>query len=523
MQILKLQQQSPEWHEFRTNHFNASEAPAMLGVSPFQKREELLQEKAFGITQEHDAYTQKIFENGHKFENLYRTRYAEEIIGDDLYPAVGLSEEHQNLSASFDGITLSNDVIFEHKTLNSKLENITSVEELPEHYKIQMEQQLLVSGANKCLFAASRFDENDVLIKEKHFWYESDPKLQKRILEGWKVFKKDLEKLKTTPINKQEKKDLNIFHEKSLKSFELPTLNINIIGKVNNSNLAEYKQVAIDIFKNIKTDLQTDDDFAYAENDLKFCKKIETQIKDAKQKAIQQQSDVAELFAMLDNIAEEARSKRLILEKLTKSKKDEIKAQIISSANFELNEFLYELNKQTTPFIIPFDSINLNLIKGLKTLSSVKEKVANEVANLKIEFNLKHKDLLEKYKFFMENANEFHDEFTNEFPALSQMDFESFQRYLLARIENLKTISHKFIIDDEVNQNENKNENKNENENKNINDKLKQDLMMKHPKIEVGHFYLIDDFFGAKKEKYKNNYSNYELLVDFLLFMNYGK
>ena len=439
MKTLQLTQNTPEWLAFRQNHFNASEAPIMLGISPYQKRDDLLKEKAFGITKEYTEYQQKIFENGHKFENFYRNSLAEQIVGDDLYPAVGLSEEYQNLAASFDGITLLNDIIFEHKTLNSKLENVDSIDNLPEHYKAQMEQQLLVSGAKKCLFAASKYDQNNELIKEVHFWYESDPNLREKIIIGWEQFAKDLQQLKVN--------NLNDFHEKSQiistnTILDLPVIDLNIIGRVVNSNLTEYKQAAVDIFKNIKTDLQSDDDFANAENDLKFCKKIETQIKDAKQKALQQQHDVATLFNMLDEIANEARTKRLQLEKLTKNRKDEIKAEIISSANKELNEFIYELNKNTTPFIIDFDYINVNLIKGLKTLSSIKDKVATEVANLKVDFKLKHKDLLEKRLYFKQIADDFTDEFANEFLQLSQMDFDSFKRYVDARVENIKTIKN---------------------------------------------------------------------------------
>ena len=412
MKTLQLTQNTPEWLAFRQNHFNASEAPIMLGISPYQKRDDLLKEKAFGITKEYTEYQQKIFENGHKFENFYRNSLAEQIVGDDLYPAVGLSEEYQNLAASFDGITLLNDVIFEHKTLNSKLENVDSIDNLPEHYKAQMEQQLLVSGAKKCLFAASKYDQNNELIKEVHFWYESDPNLREKIIIGWEQFAKDLQQLKVN--------NLNDFHEKSQiistnTILDLPVIDLNIIGRVVNSNLTEYKQAAVDIFKNIKTDLQSDDDFANAENDLKFCKKIETQIKDAKQKALQQQHDVATLFNMLDEIANEARTKRLQLD---------------------------ELNKNTTPFIIDFDYINVNLIKGLKTLSSIKDKVATEVANLKVDFKLKHKDLLEKRFYFKQIADDFTDEFANEFLQLSQMDFDSFKRYVDARVENIKTIKN---------------------------------------------------------------------------------
>lgn len=99
----QLIQGSKEWHEHRLAHFNASDAPAMLGISPYKTRTQLLHEMATRIVDaEFDGATQRRFDDGHRFEALART-IAESIIGDDLYPVV-CSEG--KLSASFDGVTL---------------------------------------------------------------------------------------------------------------------------------------------------------------------------------------------------------------------------------------------------------------------------------------------------------------------------------------------------------------------------------------------------------------------------------
>ena len=52
MQQHNLIQGSAEWHAFRRQHYTASDAPAMLGISPYKTRAELLREKATGITPE---------------------------------------------------------------------------------------------------------------------------------------------------------------------------------------------------------------------------------------------------------------------------------------------------------------------------------------------------------------------------------------------------------------------------------------------------------------------------------------
>ena len=68
MQTVELQQGTPEWHAFRAAHYTASDAPAMLGISPYKTRNELLREKKLGITPELDAATQARMAKGHEYE-----------------------------------------------------------------------------------------------------------------------------------------------------------------------------------------------------------------------------------------------------------------------------------------------------------------------------------------------------------------------------------------------------------------------------------------------------------------------
>ena len=52
MQIVNVQQGTPEWFEHRAQSLNASDAPAMMGVSPYKTRSQLIKEMATGITPE---------------------------------------------------------------------------------------------------------------------------------------------------------------------------------------------------------------------------------------------------------------------------------------------------------------------------------------------------------------------------------------------------------------------------------------------------------------------------------------
>ena len=178
----ELIQGSPEWLAYRKEHFNASDAPAMMGVSSYKTRSQLLHEIHTGLTQEVDAGTQRRFNDGHRFEALARP-LAEKIIGEDLYPVTGSDGD---LSASFDGLTMDEAIAFEHKTLNDVLRNSMGEgldgDDLPIEYRIQMEQQLMVSCADKVLFMASKWNGNE-LDEERHCWYESDPELHDALIQ----------------------------------------------------------------------------------------------------------------------------------------------------------------------------------------------------------------------------------------------------------------------------------------------------------------------------------------------------
>ena len=83
MKTVNLVQGTPEWHAHRAQHLNASDAPAMMGCSPYKTRAQLIREVTTGITPEVDAATQRRFDDGHRFEELARP-LAEAIIGEEL-------------------------------------------------------------------------------------------------------------------------------------------------------------------------------------------------------------------------------------------------------------------------------------------------------------------------------------------------------------------------------------------------------------------------------------------------------
>ena len=259
MQIHNLIQGTNEWHLFRAEHFGASEAAAMLGLSKKVKRTELLHMKHTGTAKEFTDWVQaNILDYGHEVEAMARP-LVEEIIADELYP-VTCSEGIY--SASCDGLTMTEDVAFEHKQWNEALAQSVADGILPEEHMPQCQQVLMVSGASKVVFVVS----NGTPDKLVHMDVLPDAEWFDRIKAGWSQFEKDLAGY--SPRELAEKPQAEAI-------MQLPALMVQIRGEVATSNLPAFKAAAEQFIANIKTDLQTDQDFADAESTVKFCDKAE--------------------------------------------------------------------------------------------------------------------------------------------------------------------------------------------------------------------------------------------------------
>ena len=155
MEILNLQQGSAAWHTARAQHLCASEAAAALGVSKYTTRAELLRQKATGITPEVTPDQQRLFDRGHAAETAAR-QLAEAITGEELAPMVAtLDVDGLPLLASFDGIDMMGETLWENKLWSQSLVAQVEAGELEPHYWSQLEHQLMVSGGERVLFTTS--------------------------------------------------------------------------------------------------------------------------------------------------------------------------------------------------------------------------------------------------------------------------------------------------------------------------------------------------------------------------------
>ena len=369
-------QGSDAWHALRAKHFTASEASAMLGASKYQTRADLLKRKATGLAEEVDAATQRRFDDGHAAEAAARP-IVEGIIADDLYPVTMTADVNGlPLLASMDGLTMLGDTGWETKLLNQDLRAAVEAGDLHEHYTVQMEQQLMVSGADRIYFTTTDGTPGGTF----GMWYDTNPALRERIVAGWQQFAKDVAAYVTKP---ETVKPAGSAPE------SLPALRIEVTGMVTASNLAAFREHAMTVFGSIKTDLQTDADFADAEKTVKWCKEVEDRHDAAKQHALSQTASIDDLFRTIDAIKEEARQKRLTLDKLVKAEKENRKEEIVSEARKAFSDHWSDLCRRVGGEWIPAVGVSYfaDAIKGLKSLDSMRDKASTALAHAKIEAN----------------------------------------------------------------------------------------------------------------------------------------
>jgi putative phage-type endonuclease len=372
MKTLDVVQGTTEWSAARAKAFTASEAPAMMGVSPYLTRSELLREKKLGIQREHDAATLARFAAGHEAEAAARAIVERDIVREELYPIVA-TDDAGRLLASSDGATMACEVGFEHKLWNEELAASVRDGVVPESHRWQLDQQIHIFGFEKVLFVVSDGTPDRFVWCE----YRTTAERIERLLAGWDQFERDLAEFVPTPSTV---KPAGVAPE------ALPALRIEVTGMVTASNLAAFREHALAVFGGIKTDLQTDADFADAERTVKWCKEVEDRLDAAKQHALSQTDSIESLFRTIDAIKEEARQKRLTLDKLVKAEKENRKAEIVRSAHEAFSDHLAALLKRTG---VPIPAVGTfaDAIKGLKSVDSMRDKVATALANAKIEAN----------------------------------------------------------------------------------------------------------------------------------------
>lgn len=369
-----VKQGSKEWKALRADYDCASDASAMMGDSKYKSRDDLLNQKVTGEEQEVTPEKQALFDRGHEAEAAIRP-VLEELIGEDLYPVVGTEGE---LLASFDGLTMDETILAEHKLYSKSLAEQIGRLDLAPHYYWQLEQQLLISGAERALFVASDGTETNM----DYMWYVSQPERRERLIVGWAQFKVDLENF--APVEK-------IAEKVGTGPKALPVLNVQVFGEITTeTNLVEFKARSVEMINGIKDKLETDQDFKDADVTAKFLKQAEEKLELTKEQALSKTASLNELFTTLDEVKGLMKQARLRLDKQVAADKKNRRLELVDKGQGRIVEHMLKTNEEFEPRKILVSLVAPDLwqsIRGMSSFDNMAAAISDDVARFKVEVN----------------------------------------------------------------------------------------------------------------------------------------
>jgi len=374
-----LVQGSAEWLIHRAQHDNASDAAAMLNCSPYKTRNELLHERWLGMQPEFSRFAQeRVLDRGHDFERLARP-LAEAIMEEDLFPA---TMSFGSMSASMDGHTFDGQRNWEHKSLNAGLLEVMPQKfnpgaNLPKHHRVQMEHQFVVSGATEALFTASKWNGED-LLDIRHAWYSPDYELRAEIIAGWEQFHLDLAVYQPPEAEKPK--------PAGKRMDQLPALHVTAEGRLTDSNLSIWKEHALSVIATVNRSLVSDEDFATAENMVKWCGNVEAACDSATAYIRSQVGTIDAALKAVEDVKAEAAKVRIELKTLGDRRKRERKDELVADAVASMHKHVADLNAGLSPYRLPVIAVDFAAqVKGKSKFANMKNDLDAELARGKIE------------------------------------------------------------------------------------------------------------------------------------------
>lgn len=174
-----IEQGTPEWHQYRSEGINASEAGVILGVSPYQTPLQLWRQR-LGL----DPATPNnpAMQRGHDLEPLAREEFTR-MTGIEVEPALQIHPELTYMRCSLDGLSLDGKTIVEIKCGGKNLHQQAINGIVPDHYYAQVQHQIKVCELDKAFYFSYNGHEG-ILIEIKR----DEPYIQRLIVEEKKFW-----------------------------------------------------------------------------------------------------------------------------------------------------------------------------------------------------------------------------------------------------------------------------------------------------------------------------------------------
>lgn len=183
MKIVSHKQGTKEWREWRGRGLGASDAPAVMGESPWTSPFELWLDKTGLMSRSPvNEFQVAAMKRGNELEPIARKMY-EDSVGRN-YPSLSATmDDFEYLRASFDGYNEDTNTIIEIKCPN-KLDHAKAEKgKIPTKYIAQIQQQLLISNAAECKYVSYNGKDLAVVTISPDKQYQA--KLQEAMIDMW--------------------------------------------------------------------------------------------------------------------------------------------------------------------------------------------------------------------------------------------------------------------------------------------------------------------------------------------------
>lgn len=165
MKLKSIQQGSQYWKRWRKQGIGASDAPAIMGVSPWSTKSDWLQ-TSLGF--QHFRGNARTF-RGERLEPFVRAMCNQQL-NKEFRAICAEHDDYPWLRASLDGLCMDNEHILEIKCPNDSAHSKAVGGGVPNYYYPQLQHQFLVTGLDRLTYASysdePKFKGNELALVE---------------------------------------------------------------------------------------------------------------------------------------------------------------------------------------------------------------------------------------------------------------------------------------------------------------------------------------------------------------------
>jgi putative phage-type endonuclease len=176
---MNLTQNTPEWLSFRKNRVGASDAPIIMGVSPWKTPLQLWEEKLDITPSPEMSYA---MQRGQDLEDEARKLF-ESQLGIYVFPTVVQHPKHEWMIASMDGLDINGEIAVEIKCANKQDHSETILGKIPDKYYPQVQHQMAVCGIDAMFYFS--YDGVDGVVLEV---FRDDKYINNLIEKEWEFY-----------------------------------------------------------------------------------------------------------------------------------------------------------------------------------------------------------------------------------------------------------------------------------------------------------------------------------------------